>query len=260
MRNRTHIQYSGFCKGIVSELFPEGLKSERFMAVVLIVDDDLRLAQMLKGFLEKEGFGVLLAGNGTEMWQQLSHGAIDVLILDWMLPGGKDGIALVKELRGKNAPPVLMLSARGDDDDRISGLESGVDDYLAKPFNARELVARLRSLLRRQGREEPSSSLSFGRFRLDFASRRLFADGQELDLNPAEMELLLVFAQRPRRILSRDTLLQILGGEEDGRFDRSIDVRVTRLRKIIEDNPKQPRFLLTERGIGYRFEPGQAES
>ncbi|WP_308388020.1 response regulator [Acidithiobacillus sp. AMEEHan] len=230
------------------------------MAVVLIVDDDLRLSQMLKGYLEKEGFGVLLAANGREMWQQLQAGAVDVIVLDWMLPGGKDGIALVKELRSKNAPPVLMLSARGDDDDRISGLESGVDDYLAKPFNARELVARLRALLRRQGGEEPSSSLLFGRFRLDFAKRRLFADGQELDLNPAEIELLLVFAQRPRRILSRDTLLQILGGEEEGRFDRSIDVRVTRLRKIIEDNPRQPRFLLTERGVGYRFEPGQVAS
>ncbi len=230
------------------------------MAVVLIVDDDLRLAQMLKGFLEKEGFGVLLAGNGKEMWQQLADGTVDLIVLDWMLPGGKDGIALIKELRGKNAPPVLMLSARGDDDDRIIGLESGVDDYLAKPFNARELLARLRALLRRQGREEPSSRLQFGRFRLDFGTRRLYADEQELLLNPAEIELLLVFAQRPRRILSRDTLLQILGGEEEGRFDRSIDVRVTRLRKIIEENPKQPRFLLTERGVGYRFEPGQVDS
>ncbi|WP_348550264.1 response regulator transcription factor [Acidithiobacillus sp.] len=227
------------------------------MAVVLIVDDDLRLAQMLKDFLEKEGFAVQLAGNGAEMWRQLAHGGVDLIVLDWMLPGGKDGIALIKELRAKKAPPVLMLSARGDDDDRIVGLESGVDDYLPKPFNARELLARLRALLRRQGREEPSPSQQFGRFRLDFTKRRLFADGEEMELNPAEMELLLVFAQRPRRILSRDTLLQVLGGEEDGRFDRSIDVRVTRLRKIIEDNPKQPRFLLTERGAGYRFEPDQ---
>ncbi|MEY2341249.1 response regulator [Acidithiobacillus sp. IBUN Pt1247-S3] len=230
------------------------------MAVVLIVDDDLRLAQMLKGFLEKEGFAVLLAGNGKEMWQQLGDGSVDVIVLDWMLPGGKDGIALIKELRAKNAPPALMLSARGDDDDRIIGLESGVDDYLAKPFNARELLARLRALLRRHGRDEQSSSVTFGRFRLDLAMRRLYAGDEELDLTPAEIELLTVFAQRPRRILSRDLLLQVLGGEEDGRFDRSIDVRVTRLRKIIEDNPKQPRFLLTERGVGYRFEPGQISS
>ncbi|MEL5848010.1 MAG: response regulator transcription factor [Candidatus Igneacidithiobacillus chanchocoensis] len=230
------------------------------MAVVLLVDDDLRLSQMLKGYLEKEGFGVLLAGNGQEMWQQLQTGSVDVIVLDWMLPGGKDGISLIRELRAKKAPPVLMLSARGEDEDRIMGLENGVDDYLAKPFNARELLARLRALLRRQGREEPSSQLQFGPFRLDMSLRRLYLNDQEQEINPAEMELLLVFAQRPRRILSRDTLLQILGGEEEGRFDRSIDVRVTRLRKIIEENPRQPRYLLTERGVGYRFEPGQADS
>ncbi|MCE5360595.1 response regulator transcription factor [Candidatus Igneacidithiobacillus taiwanensis] len=230
------------------------------MAVVLLVDDDLRLSQMLKGYLEKEGFGVLLAGNGQEMWQQLQTGSVDVIVLDWMLPGGKDGISLIRELRAKKAPPVLMLSARGEDEDRIMGLENGVDDYLAKPFNARELLARLRALLRRQGREEPSPQLQFGPFRLDMSLRRLYLNDQEQEINPAEMELLLVFAQRPRRILSRDTLLQILGGEEEGRFDRSIDVRVTRLRKIIEENPRQPRYLLTERGVGYRFEPGQADS
>ncbi len=230
------------------------------MAVVLIVDDDVRLSQMLKSFLEKEGFGVELAGNGREMWERLRIGSVDLIVLDWMLPGGQDGISLVRELRAKKGPPILMLSARGEDEDRIAGLENGVDDYLPKPFNARELLARLRALLRRQGQEEPTAQLRFGPFRLDMAARRLYANGQERELNPAEMELLMVFAQRPRRVLSRDTLLQILGGEDDGRFDRSIDVRVTRLRKIIEDNPRQPRFLLTERGVGYRFEPTQADS
>ncbi len=230
------------------------------MAVVLIVDDDVRLSQMLKSFLEKEGFGVDLAGNGREMWDRLRVGSVDLIVLDWMLPGGQDGISLVRELRAKKGPPILMLSARGEDEDRIAGLENGVDDYLPKPFNARELLARLRALLRRQGQEEHTAQLRFGPFRLDMAARRLYANGQERELNPAEMELLMVFAQRPRRVLSRDTLLQILGGEDDGRFDRSIDVRVTRLRKIIEDNPRQPRFLLTERGIGYRFEPTQTDS
>ncbi|MFA7495378.1 MAG: response regulator [Acidithiobacillus sp.] len=226
------------------------------MAVVLIVDDDQRLASMLQEFLEAQGFAVLLAGNGQQMRQQLAVGPVDVIVLDWMLPG-QDGISLAKELRSQESgPPILMLSARGEDEERILGLESGVDDYLAKPFNARELLARLRALLRRSGKDEGGEKLQFGRFRLQFAERRLYQNDQEVDVNPAEMDLLMVFAQRPKRILSRDFLLQLLGGEEDGRFDRSIDVRVTRLRKVIEENPRQPRFLQTERGVGYRFEPG----
>ncbi len=225
------------------------------MAVVLIVDDDQRLAAMLQEFLEAQGFAVLWAANGQQMRQQMAAGPVDVMVLDWMLPG-QDGISLAKELRSKEGgPPILMLSARGEDEERILGLESGVDDYLAKPFNARELVARLRALLRRSGKDEGGEKLHFGDFRLHMAERRLYRDDVEIDVNPAEMELLLVFAQRPRRILSRDLLLQLLGGEEDGRFDRSIDVRVTRLRKIIEKNPRQARFLQTERGAGYRFMP-----
>ncbi|MGC9217264.1 response regulator [Acidithiobacillus sp.] len=224
------------------------------MAVVLIVDDDRRLAEMLQEFLQAQGFAVLLAANGQQMRQQLAAGPVDVIVLDWMLPG-QDGISLAKDLRSKAGPPILMLSARGEEDERILGLESGVDDYLAKPFNARELLARLRVLLRRSGKDEGSDKLSFGDFCLHVAERRLYRGDAEVDVNPAEMDLLLVFAQRPRRILSRDLLLQLLGGEEDGRFDRSIDVRVTRLRKVIEENPRQPRFLQTERGAGYRFTP-----
>ncbi|MEY2336116.1 response regulator [Acidithiobacillus ferrianus] len=224
------------------------------MAVVLIVDDDQRLAEMLREFLETQGFAVLLAVNGQQMHQQLASGPVDVIVLDWMLPG-QDGISLAKALRSREGPPILMLSARGEDEERILGLESGVDDYLAKPFNARELLARLRALLRRSGKDEGGEKLNFGVFCLHMSERRLYRDNAEVDVNPAEMDLLLVFAQRPRRILSRDLLLQLLGGEEDGRFDRSIDVRVTRLRKVIEDNPRQPRFLQTERGTGYRFTP-----
>ncbi|MBN2680037.1 response regulator [Acidithiobacillus montserratensis] len=225
------------------------------MAVVLIVDDDQRLAEMLREYLEAQGMAVLLAANGQQMRQQLAAGPVDVMVLDWMLPG-QDGISLAKELRQKEGgPPILMLSARGEDDERILGLESGVDDYLAKPFNARELLARLRVLLRRSGKDEGADKVVFGDFRLQISERRLYREDVEVDINPAEMDLLLVFAQRPKRILSRDLLLQLLGGEEDGRFDRSIDVRVTRLRKILEENPRQPRFLQTERGTGYRFVP-----
>ncbi|WP_291523194.1 response regulator transcription factor [Acidithiobacillus sp.] len=225
------------------------------MAVVLIVDDDQRLAAMLREFLQSQGFAVLLAANGQQMRQQLAAGPVDVMVLDWMLPG-QNGISLAKDLRSKDGgPPILMLSARGEDEERILGLESGVDDYLAKPFNARELLARLRALLRRSGKDEGGDKVHFGDFCLHVAERRLYRDNAEVDVNPAEMELLLVFAQRPRRVLSRDLLLQLLGGEEDGRFDRSIDVRVTRLRKVIEDNPRQPCFLQTERGAGYRFTP-----
>ncbi len=226
------------------------------MAVVLIVDDDQRLADMLREYLVAQGFAVLLAANGKQMRQHLLAGPIDVIVLDWMLPG-QDGISLAKELRSKEGgPPILMLSARGEDDERILGLESGVDDYLAKPFNARELLARLRVLLRRSGKDEGADKVEIGEFHLQISERRLYRGDAEVDINPAEMDLLLVFAQRPKRILSRDLLLQLLGGEEDGRFDRSIDVRVTRLRKILEENPRQPRFLQTERGLGYRFVPG----
>ncbi len=225
------------------------------MAVVLIVDDDQRLAIMLQEYLEAQGFGVLLAANGQQMRQRLLSEPVDVMVLDWMLPG-QDGISLAKELRGREGgPPILMLSARGEDEERILGLESGVDDYLAKPFNARELLARLRALLRRSGKDEGGDRILFGDFRLQLSERRLYREDVEVDVNPAEMDLLLVFAQRPKRILSRDLLLQLLGGEDEGRFDRSIDVRVTRLRRVIEENPRQPRFLYTERGAGYRFVP-----
>ena len=224
------------------------------MAVVLIVDDDQRLAQMLQEYLEGQGFGVRVAHGGQQMWAALAEAPVDVIILDWMLPGA-DGITLARQLRERGGPPILMLSARGEDDERIMGLESGVDDYLAKPFNARELVARLRVLLRRGGRDENGDQFCFGPFCLNFLERRLYRHGEAVDLNPAEMELLLVFARRPRRVLSRELLLQLLGGEEDGRFDRSIDVRVTRLRRVLEENPRQPQYLLTERGAGYRLVP-----
>ncbi|MHB1532522.1 response regulator [Acidithiobacillus sp.] len=224
------------------------------MAVVLIVDDDQRLAQMLQEYLEGQGFGVRVAHGGQQMWAALAEAPVDVIILDWMLPGA-DGITLARQLRERGGPPILMLSARGEDDERIMGLESGVDDYLAKPFNARELVARLRVLLRRGGKDERGDQLCFGPFCLNFLERRLYRNGEAVDLNPAEMELLLVFARRPRRVLSREFLLQLLGAEEDGRFDRSIDVRVTRLRRVLEENPRQPQYLLTERGAGYRLVP-----
>ena len=229
------------------------------MAVVLIVDDDQRLAALLQDFLQAEGMVVRTASNGREMWQQLATEPVDVVVMDWMLPGGQDGISLVRELRAKSGPPILMLSARGEEEERIHGLESGVEDYLAKPFNARELLARLRVLLRRAGRGDSGRVLHFGPFVLDLVERRLFREGEVVELSPAEMDLLLVFAQRPNRALSRDHLLQALGGDDDGRFDRSIDVRVTRLRKLIEENPRQPRFLRTERGVGYRFVPRENE-
>ncbi|WP_291511918.1 response regulator transcription factor [Acidithiobacillus sp.] len=230
------------------------------MAVVLIVDDDQRLAALLQDFLQAEGMVVRVASNGREMWQQLAAEPADVVVMDWMLPGGQDGISLVRELRAKSGPPILMLSARGEDEERIHGLESGVEDYLAKPFNARELLARLKVLLRRAGRGDPGRLLHFGPFVLDLVERRLSRDGEVVELSPAEMDLLLVFAQRPNRALSRDQLLQALGGDDEGRFDRSIDVRVTRLRKLIEENPRQPQFLLTERGVGYRFTPRDAKA
>lgn len=227
---------------------------------VLIVDDDPKLQQLLSRYLSKQGYVTAVAGDGLEMDKWLQQHHPDLVIMDLMLPG-EDGLSLAQRLRKSNNVPIIMLSARGEEVDRIVGLEVGADDYLPKPFNPRELLARIRAVLRRnspnvQAEEPPPGpSLSFGEFRLDTERRLLFRSDEEVTLTNGEMALLIVLAQHPDRVLSRDQLMNIISGHNHEPFDRSIDVRVTRLRQKIEPDPSSPRFIRTAWGQGYRFTP-----
>jgi DNA-binding response OmpR family regulator len=229
---------------------------------ILIVDDDPALLELLERYLGEQGFAVTGVPDGEAMDSYLAESRVDLIILDLMLPG-EDGLSIAKRLRASGTTPILMLSARGDDVDRIVGLEVGADDYLAKPFNPRELLARLRAILRRRQPESPDTAAagaaeiySFGEFRLDFASRTLTRGGEPVALTSGEYALLQVFVENPNRVLSRDTLVDRLAGYERSPFDRSIDVRVTRLRRKIEADPSEPVFIQTVWGEGYRFSPG----
>lgn len=228
---------------------------------ILVVDDDPDLRDLLATYLGSHGFVVSSANDGHAMWAALEAGMPDAIVLDLMLPG-VDGLALTRALRAKSSVPILMLSARGEELDRVVGLEVGADDYLAKPFGPRELLARLRALLRRGQAVTPVTELAatlaplrFGPFSLDTLGHRLLRDGQEVALTSGEYELLAVLVARPNRVLSRDTLVDLLRGYERDPFDRSIDNRVTRLRRKIEFEPAAPVFIRTVRGEGYLFNP-----
>ncbi len=228
------------------------------MLRILLVDDDIRLRELLTRYLSEQGFAVTAVQDGRAMDKALSRAAYDFLILDIMLPG-EDGLSLCRRLRADGRYiPLLMLTARGDESDRIVGLDLGADDYLAKPFNPRELVARINAILRRQ-RPPPEKKLRFGRYELDIHERTLTADGVPVDLTTAEFDLLRVFATHPRQPLSRDILMQLARGRDHMPFDRSIDVRISRLRRLLEDDPAKPRFIQTLWGFGYVFNPGDAE-
>jgi two-component system, OmpR family, phosphate regulon response regulator OmpR len=224
---------------------------------ILIVDDDPALLELLERYLGEQGFDVAGVPNGATMDRHLAGHEVDLVILDLMLPG-EDGLSIARRLRTISPTlPILMLSARGDDVDRIVGLEVGADDYLSKPFNPRELLARLRAILRRGQPAAPGGEIHvFGDFRLDIASGTLMRNGERVALTSGEYALLKVFAENPNRVLSRDALVQRLAGFERGPFDRSIDVRVTRLRRKIEADPAAPLYIQTVWGEGYRFSPG----
>jgi two-component system phosphate regulon response regulator OmpR len=187
----------------------------------------------------------------------------DAIVLDLMMPG-EDGLSLARRLRSQSNVPILMLSARGEEIDRVVGLEMGADDYLAKPFSPRELLARLRALLRRSQAQaipdKPADGTAFGPYQLDVSSHRLTRDGTEVKLSTAEFALLRIFVEHPRRVMSRDTLVDMLKGYERDPYDRSIDTRVTRLRRKIEPNPGEPVYVRTVRGEGYLFNPRGSET
>jgi DNA-binding response OmpR family regulator len=223
---------------------------------ILVVDDDPALRELLSAYLGDNGFTVDLAADGIGMRQAIARAMPDAIVLDLMLPG-EDGLALTREIRARSMVPILMLSARGEEIDRVVGLEVGADDYLAKPFSPREMLARLRALLRRSQSAEhgPADQHRFGAYVLDAAARRLLRDGVDLGLSGAEFDLLKVFVERPNRVLSRDLLLELLKGYEREPFDRTIDIRVGRLRRKIETDPANPAYIRTVRGEGYLFNP-----
>jgi two-component system, OmpR family, response regulator len=223
---------------------------------LLIVDDDKELCSLLSKFLSQHGYRVSLAHRGNEMTATLSNARIDLVILDLMLPG-EDGLVLCRRLRETSSLPVIMLTSMGDEVDRIIGLEMGADDYLVKAANPRELLARVRAVLRRThshgtGIVSDKRILEFDGWRLDVTHRQLFSANNALvPLRAGEFDLLLAFAERPRRVLSRDQLLDLSRGRSANPFDRSIDVQVSRLRRKIEPDPKQPTLIKTVRSGGY---------
>ena len=219
---------------------------------ILLIEDDRRLAEMVSQYLGEAGFRVSVAGDGRTGLSRLGTEPYDALVLDLMLPD-IDGLEVCRKLRAFSDTPVLMLTARGDAMDRVVGLEVGADDYLPKPFEPRELLARLRAILRRKGPARSSSILRFGRLDIDRDARTVRVDGAERPLTGHQFALLVTLAERAGRVLSRDTLMDLVRGEGLDAFDRSIDVHVSRIRAALEDDPKRPRRLLTVRGAGYVF-------
>ena len=234
---------------------------------VLVVDDDLRLRDLLQRYLTEQGYAVATVSDAAGMDKALARERFDLLVLDLMLPG-EDGLSVCRRLRGtRNSIPIIMLTAKGEDVDRIVGLEMGADDYLAKPFNPRELVARINAVLRRRAAPTPPGapnaeveSVSFGGMTVNLATRTLERDGKALSLTTGEFALLKVLVTHPRTPLSRDKLMELARGREYEVFDRSIDVQISRLRKMIEPDPAHPSYIQTVWGFGYVFVPDGART
>ena len=230
---------------------------------ILVVDDDVRLRTLLQRFLEDQGYSVKTVADAVQMDRVLGRELFALIVLDFMLPG-EDGIAICRRLRESgNNTPIIMLTARGADSDRIKGLEAGADDYLQKPFNPQELLARIKAVLRRQARELPgapsqtSEVVSFGPWTLDLSTRQLSNTGTSVSLTTGEFAVLKALVQHPREPLTRDKPMALARGREWGAMERSIDVQVSRLRKLIETNPANARYIQTVWGVGYVFVPDE---
>jgi two-component system, OmpR family, phosphate regulon response regulator OmpR len=219
---------------------------------ILLIEDDPRLAGMVAEYLGEAGFRVSVVGEGRAGLARLTREPYDALILDLMLPD-MDGLEVCRQLRAKSDTPVLMLTARGDTMDRVVGLEVGADDYLPKPFEPRELLARLRAILRRRQSGASTTTLRFGRLEIDRDARIVRVDGAPRSVTGHQFTLLMALADKAGRVLSRESLMDLVRGEALEAFDRSIDVHISRIRAAIEDDPKKPRRILTVRGAGYVF-------
>jgi two-component system, OmpR family, phosphate regulon response regulator OmpR len=230
---------------------------------ILIVDDDPKLRDLVRRYLAENHFEVSIAQDSISMNRLIQRQAFDVLILDLMMPG-EDGLSILRRLRGAgDKTPILMLTAKGDDIDRIIGLEMGADDYLPKPFNPRELLARINAILRRAPVNQPGAPLTegqtvevkFGELTLDLNTRILSKAGEPIPLTTGEFSVLKILAQHAKQPISRDKLMVLARGREYGAFDRSLDVQISRLRKLIEVDPQNPRYLQTVWGVGYVLIP-----
>lgn len=232
---------------------------------ILVVDDDVRIRELLRRYLTQEGFDVLQAEDGKSVSRVLMREPVDLIVLDLMLPG-EDGLSICRRLRGANdRTPIIMLTAKGEDVDRIVGLEVGADDYLGKPFNPRELLARIHAVLRRRPQQEAPGApagenevVSFGPFVFDLGARTLRKDREDLPLTTGEFAMLKTLVRHPRQPLSREKLAQLARGREFEPFDRSLDVQVSRLRKLVEIDASNPRYIQTVWGVGYVFVPDGA--
>ena len=232
------------------------------MDKLVVVDDDARIRDLLRRYLTQEGFEVMVAEDSKALNRILLRDTVDLIVLDLMMPG-EDGLSICRRLRaGGDRTPIIMLTAKGEDVDRIVGLEVGADDYLGKPFNPRELLARVHAVLRRRPPQEapgaPSSeneTVTFGPFSFDLGARTLHKDGQEMSLTTGEFAMLKALVRHPRQPLSREKLAQLARGREFEPFDRSLDVQVSRLRKLVEQDPASPRYIQTVWGVGYVFVP-----
>jgi len=221
------------------------------MVKALLIEDDRKLADLLREFLAQHGVEAVVAPDGVQALSLLTQHRFDILLLDLMLPG-MDGLTLARRVRERWQTPIIMVTARGDDADKIVGLELGADDYLAKPFNPRELLARIRAVLRRAPAETDAIQFVSGGLQIDFAAREVRVDGVRQSLTAHEYQVLAALARNAGRVLTREQLLDLVKGEQaDEAFDRSIDVHVSRLRQKIENDPRHPRYVKTVRGAGY---------
>jgi DNA-binding response OmpR family regulator len=221
------------------------------MIKALLIEDDRKLAALLVEFLAQHGVSAVVAEDSTQALQHLGSSRFDILLMDLMLPG-MDGLTLTRKIRERWSTPVIMVTARGDDADKIVGLELGADDYLAKPFNPRELLARIRAVLRRAPAEGDAMQFVSGGLQIDFNAREVRVDGVRQSLTAHEYQVLAALARNAGRVLTREQLLDLVKGEQaDEAFDRSIDVHVSRLRQKIESDPRHPRYVKTVRGAGY---------
>lgn len=227
---------------------------------VLVVDDDARIRQMLTRYFGDEGYVVSAVSSGSEMRASLRQQNFDIILLDWVLPGGEDGLDLAREIRGQSDVPIMMLTGRDDVVDRIVGIEVGADDYIAKPFHLREVHARLKAILRRRqpAIKKPESDagdvIRFEGWQLDISKRQLLsADRKEIELTTGEFDILVVFARHAGRVLNREFLMELTRGRNLEVYDRTIDAQIARLRKKIETDPTHPQLIKSVRGVGYVF-------